>query len=217
MFPVRHAGCRDGEVRSWSPDGRGHAQLRRRVSGAPSREKIVPARAAEEPMQGLWRRWDMPAQTGEEHMQGERRGAKVMPARAAEEPMQGVRRLWDMPAQTGEARMLGVWRGGDMPARTAEAPMQGVWRKRSAEEHVPTAEEHFGAWTVRGIGEKSGKIVPSLPAGRHWKEVPVFLQGIAAGEKGVSSRVGFSECDRATLRMVSWFTGSSACRVTILQ
>ena len=84
---------------------------------------------------------------------------------------------------------------------TAEGQMQGVRRGRS----------------VRGIGEKSGKIVPSLPAGRHWKEVPVFLQGIAAGEKGVSSRVGFSECDRATLRMVSWFTGSSACRVTILQ
>jgi len=78
------------------------------------------------------------------------------------------------------------------------------------------ARSAAGPFGARHRG-KVGKDGAVLPACRHRKEVPVFLQGIAAGEKDVSSRVGLSDCDRKTLRMMSWFTGSSACQVEILQ
>ena len=84
---------------------------------------------------------------------------------------------------------------------TAEGQMQGVRRGRS----------------VRGIGEKSGKMVPSCQHAGIGRKYRYSCKGLQPEKKDVSSRVGLSDCDRKTLRMVSWFTGSSACRVEILQ
>ena len=57
---------------------------------------------------------------------------------------------------------------------------------------------------------------PCLYAGTGSKDCQ-GLQPDKRWKKDVPSRVGVSESDRTTVRMVSWFAGSSAWRVEVLQ